>query len=72
MFVNKITQDPSAHCFACGRWYYHVRLDRCPRCASDAIEHYTASELQLLSRTYGDGQSGAAIDRRLYEGKRAA
>lgn len=72
MFVRTLTEDPNTNCFTCGRWYFHVALDRCPRCGSDSVEVYTILELGLLSRAGDKRSGGTTVDRPRDKGNRAA
>jgi len=39
----------NTQCLTCSRLYFGKDFDRCPRCASDAVRHYSEDDLGLLS-----------------------
>lgn len=36
------------YCFMCARTYFSRILERCARCASRSVQHYTSHDLSLL------------------------
>lgn len=36
------------YCFMCARTYFSRILERCTRCASRSVQHYTSHDLSLL------------------------
>ena len=53
----------NTQCFTCSRLYFGKALNKCPRCGSDAVQHYSENELGLLSGGLDDalnaGRTGA-------------
>ena len=49
----------NTQCFTCSRLYFGKHLDKCPRCGSDAVQHYSEDELGLLTGGLDD-----ALERR--------
>ena len=53
----------NTQCFTCSRLYFGKALNKCPRCGSDAVQHYSEDELGLLSGGLDDalnaGRTGA-------------
>jgi len=53
----------NTQCFTCSRLYFGKALNKCPRCGSDAVQHYSEDELGLLSGRLDDalnaGRTGA-------------
>jgi len=47
--------DRSTQCFVCSRIYFDRNLSKCPHCNSDALQHYTTSDLSHLAHTGGRG-----------------
>src|SRR5690348_6433437 len=39
-----------SECFTCSRMFFGRHLERCPRCGSRSLQHYTAGELDLFAR----------------------
>lgn len=36
------------YCFLCARTYFYRLTERCPRCGSRSVQHYTSDELNLF------------------------
>ncbi|HEX5483454.1 MAG TPA: hypothetical protein VFZ08_12590 [Terriglobia bacterium] len=37
-------------CFTCSRFYFGETLTACPRCGSQALQHYSTEEMNLFAR----------------------
>ena len=44
----------NSQCFTCSRLYFGKTFNKCPRCGSDSVQHYSEGELGLLSRGLDD------------------
>ncbi|MGH9358392.1 MAG: hypothetical protein ACRD1O_04370 [Terriglobia bacterium] len=54
------TTKEHTHCFICARTYFYRLLNRCPRCASRVLRHYSSDELRHFHRDHSGSRLLAA------------
>lgn len=47
--ATSINKKEHTYCFMCARTYFSRVLERCLRCGSDSVQHYTSHDLSLLA-----------------------